>query len=43
MSADAPNAQYANPVQLNHAQPRCPYCGKREVVLNRFAQKRGFY
>ena len=27
--ADAPNAQYANPVQLNHVQPRCPYCGER--------------
>ena len=29
VAPDDPNAQYANPIQLNHAQPRCPYCGER--------------
>ena len=30
--SDAPNAQYANPIQLNHVQPRCPYCGERDCA-----------
>ena len=29
ISADAPTAQYANPVQLKHVCHRCPYCGER--------------
>ena len=32
VAPDALNAQYANPTQLNHVQPRCPYCGERDCA-----------
>ena len=32
IAPDDPAAQYANPVQLNHVQPRCPYCGERDCA-----------
>ena len=32
VAPDDPAAQYANPTQLNHVQPRCPYCGERDCT-----------